>query len=134
MTGAVFADTTFYVALVNRRDALHSLALDWAVQNARQTVTTEFVLLEVANFFKQEGNRATFAKFVARLQDDDLTTVIPADTTYFRRGLQLFSQRGDKEWSLTDCISFIAMNDLGIAEALTADHHFQQAGFVLLLK
>jgi predicted nucleic acid-binding protein len=45
-----------------------------------------------------------------------------------------FSVRPDKEWSLTDCISFVVMNERGITDALTSDHHFEQAGFQILLK
>jgi uncharacterized protein len=41
--------------------------------------------------------------------------------------------RRDKEWSLTDCISFVVMKERGLTEALTADHHFEQAGFKALL-
>jgi hypothetical protein len=50
------------------------------------------------------------------------------------RGLALYAARPDKEWSLTDCVSFLVMQDHGVTEALTADHHFEQAGFVALLK
>ena len=68
---AVFADTTFYVALVNRDDALHAAAAAWASLNARSVITTEFVLLEVANFFKRPGgDREMFAAFVKMLETD----------------------------------------------------------------
>jgi predicted nucleic acid-binding protein len=50
------------------------------------------------------------------------------------RGIQLYDSRPDKQWSLTDCISFVVMQDRGIVEALTGDHHFEQAGFTALLK
>ena len=61
-------------------------------------------------------------------------TVIPASSDLLRRGTQLFESRPDKPWSLTDCISFVIMKDQEIQEALTADHHFEQAGFTVLLK
>jgi hypothetical protein len=50
------------------------------------------------------------------------------------KGVQLYAQRPDKEWSLTDCISFVVMTQEGIFDALTGDRHFEQAGFVALLK
>ncbi len=59
---------------------------------------------------------------------------IPASSELLRRGVALFEQRPDKSWSLTDCTSFIVMEDRGIREALTGDHHFEQAGFTPLLK
>ena len=61
-------------------------------------------------------------------------TIIPADRTTLQQGFDLYQQRPDKEWSLTDCISFVIMKREGITEALTGDHHFEQAGFIALLK
>ena len=68
------------------------------------------------------------------MDDDPDFIVLEADQHLFERGLQLYENRPDKEWSLTDCISFVAMEEMGIAEALTGDHHFEQAGFTALLK
>lgn len=59
---------------------------------------------------------------------------MPANVEIFERGVELYHSRLDKQWSLTDCISFVVMSEEGIAEALTGDHHFEQAGFVALLK
>ena len=52
----------------------------------------------------------------------------------FQRGLRLYEERPDKEWSLTDCLSFVVMKDENLREALTGDQHFEQAGFIALLK
>jgi predicted nucleic acid-binding protein len=65
---------------------------------------------------------------------DKRLTVIPASHDLFEIGLDRFCSRADKEWSLTDCISFVVMEQRGIYEAFTGDHHFEQAGFVPLLK
>jgi len=70
---------------------------------------------------------------VQALNTNPVTTVIPCSSTWFRRGLDRFASRLDKEWSLTDCISFVVMEDNRITEALTDDHHFDQAGFTVLL-
>jgi hypothetical protein len=134
VTTAVFADTLFYVAILNRRDVLHDLAMKLASHQNAEVVTTEFVLLEVANFFRQQEGRAKFATFVQGLKLDSATLIVPAESSWFWRGLDRFTSRPDKEWSLTDCISFVVMEDRGLTEALTADHHFEQAGFDVLLK
>ena len=62
------------------------------------------------------------------------TLVIPASTALMDRGIALFAARADKEWGLTDCISFVVMQEHNMTEALTADHHFEQAGFSALLR
>jgi predicted nucleic acid-binding protein len=123
----------FYLALLNDRDALHTSAHHWALQNRAPVVTTEFVLLEVANFFKLPKNRGKFATFISAIEADPGTTIIPCESLWFRSGLELFTLRLDKEWSLTDCISFVVMESRGLTDALTADHHFAQAGYNVLL-
>jgi predicted nucleic acid-binding protein len=130
----VFADTSFYVALLNRTDALHAAAVDWASRQRPAVVTTEFVLLETANFFKHPLDRGKFAAFVEGLRSDSATNLVPCDSSWFQKGLDRFSLRLDKEWSLTDCISFVVMEEHGLTEALSEDHHFEQAGFIVLLR
>ena len=131
---AVFADTFFYVALLSRRDNRHRIALDWASQQRTRIVTTQFVLLEVANFCRSPRDRQRFAVFVQAINTNPVTTVIPCSSTWFRRGLDRFASRLDKEWSLTDCISFVVMEERGLSQAMTDDHHFEQAGFTVLLR
>jgi predicted nucleic acid-binding protein len=67
------------------------------------------------------------------LQNDPNTVIVEASHDSFVRGVELFAARPDKSWSLTDCTSFVVMEDHGIREALTGDHHFEQAGYVALL-
>ena len=71
--------------------------------------------------------------FLDVLLDDPTVTIIPASHDLFREGLFLYSRRRDKDWPLTDCISFVVMEDEEIHDALTGDHHFEQAGFRILL-
>jgi len=59
---------------------------------------------------------------------------VPPAQDWFDRGVGLYSRRLDKDWSLTDCISFAVMDEFGLTESLTGDHHFEQAGFTILLK
>ena len=78
--------------------------------------------------------RADFVALYHVLCNHPRVEIVPADTHLFKRGVDLFEQRQDKEWSLTDCLSFVVMRDKGITEALTGDKHFEQAGFVAILK
>ena len=129
-----FADTFFYLAVLNPRDAAHQRAVDLSRSLRGGFVTTEFVLLELADGMARPPVRETFVRFHALLASDRQVEIIPASTDLLRRGRDLYAARPDKEWSLTDCVSFVVMRDCGITEALTGDHHFEQAGLVALLK
>jgi predicted nucleic acid-binding protein len=79
-------------------------------------------------------SRFAFVSLEARMRADPRFTTIPANPQLYDQGLDLYRSRPDKDWSLTDCISFTVMRQRGISEALTGDHHFEQAGFVAILK
>ena len=131
---AVFADTFYFLALLNPRDRHHQRAHDIPTQRLLDVVTTRAVLLEVGDAFAGLATRAIAAEFLHSLEDDSRVTIVPLDARVYAHGLALYRDRPDKSWSLTDCISFVVMRDRGIAEALTGDHHFEQAGFSVLLK
>jgi predicted nucleic acid-binding protein len=98
-------------------------------------ITTEWVLTELADgLAKSSVGRTEFLSTLADLQVDADATIIPSNSALMAEGVTLYAQRPDKEWSLTDCISFVAMAKHGISETLTGDHHFEQAGFIALLK
>jgi predicted nucleic acid-binding protein len=132
MTG-VFVDTSFFVALISPRDFLHERSLDLSRQEWGQRVTTEFVLLEVSNLLANSSARNLLAELVSRLRSDPTVVVVPCTTERFQQGLSLYTSRADKQWSLTDCISFQVMCEHGLTETITSDHHFEQAGFKAFL-
>ncbi|MBM4018199.1 MAG: type II toxin-antitoxin system VapC family toxin [Planctomycetes bacterium] len=129
----VFADTSFYVAFVNPRDAMHSAAVNFVRRFRGNSVTTECVLVEVGNWLARSGDRDVFSDLLTSLRADPGTTIIEADHALFEAGLALYSRRRDKTWSVTDCMSFAVMHQRRLAEALTTDRHFTQAGFKTLL-
>ena len=130
---AVFADTSFFLASLNPEDETHGQAITLSRQVTVSRVTTAFVLLEVANAMCRSSQRAHFVEFLSQLREHPQVRIIPASQELFDQGAELYAQRKDKDWSLTDCISFVVMKDAGLSEALTADHHFVQAGFKALL-
>lgn len=129
----VFADTSFYVALLSPGDVHHEKAVRLARETRRAVVVTEFVLLELANALARAGSRKLFVDLLPKLRTDPNVKIIAVSAESFENGLTLYAARPDKDWSLTDCISFVVMDAEGITEALTADHHFEQAGFIALL-
>lgn len=130
----VFADTYYYLALLVERDDSHRSAVEVTRQLRGQIVTTGWVLLEFANAVSKSRKRHYYPSLLEDLKQNPQVTILPPDETLFDEGTDLYRNRPDKEWSLTDCISFIVMEREGITEALTGDHHFEQAGFVALLK
>jgi hypothetical protein len=130
----VFADAWFYIALLDPNDAGHQKALEVCTdESIIGIITTRWVLMEVANMLSTSKARTRCAAFMRDLDAAAETSVVPASETLFQRGLTLYVERPDKGWSLTDCISFLVMADEGLIEALTGDHHFEQAGFTALL-
>ena len=123
-----FADTNFLVALLNPKDQWHSAAKEAAGALDEPVVTTMWVLVELGDAL------SVGSKFIDQLSEQPEWETVPASPDWFARGLELFRGRKDKDWSLTDCISFAVMKQRDITEALTHDHHFAQAGFRVLLK
>ena len=127
-----FADTYFYLALLDDQDQHHTRVVAHVADQSDAIVTTRWVLAEVANALAGSAFRSTVAAFLEQLEDDPDVRIIGGGDALYRRGLALYARRADKSWSLTDCISFVAMEEQGLHEALTGDRHFAQAGFVPL--
>lgn len=130
---ALFADTFYYLALLNRDDAAHDSAREFARTLTGSKVTTAWVLTEIGDALAKPKQRGLFVGLLKRLRSDPTLTIIAASDELFGRGFDLYASRPDKGWSLTDCISFVVMREHGLTEALTADRHFSQAGFRALL-
>ena len=129
-----FADTSLFVAFLNPRDEYHDMAVAYLSDESHRLVTTNSVLIELGNFVSKTRARRRFVPFVRDLSDDPLVEITPSTAEIFEQALELYRRRPDKHWSMTDCISFVTMQERGLTEALTADHHFVQAGFKILLK
>lgn len=133
----VFADAGYWIALWNPRDALHQKAV--ALANAlgeSAIVTTQLVLVEALNSMagRREFRRTFTAQRVQELESDPYLEVIPQTDTQFKAAVERYAARSDQRWSLTDCASFLVMEERGITEALAYDRDFEQAGFVALLR
>ncbi|MDB9311853.1 type II toxin-antitoxin system VapC family toxin [Spirulina sp. CS-785/01] len=133
----VFLDTSFTIALSSITDQYHQKAVKLARQieaNKVRLVTTEAILLEIGNALSRRQYRNAAIQLLESLEADPNVEIILLTKDLYMAALTLFKQRNDKEWGLVDCVSFIVMQNRGITDALTADTHFQQAGFQALLK
>lgn len=132
-----FLDTAYIYALVNTRDQWHRQAVQWQRKltlEQRTLVTTELILVEIADGLAAVKFRTQAAQIIKTLQSSPFVQVVPSSTRLLNDALELYRQRADKDWGLTDCASFITMGERELSEALTTDEHFQQAGFRALLR
>ena len=129
----VFADTSYFVALYNTLDLFHEPARALTARNP-ELVTTEFVLTEFGSFMSRRSVRSTCAAAIRSLTSGRAARVVPATSRLLAEGLSFFERHSDKDWSLVDCTSFVLMRRLRLTDALTADRHFEQAGFRALLR
>lgn len=133
----LFADTVYWIALTNSFDQYHSKAVEVssALGNCR-LFTTEAVLTEFLNALADKGPlvRAAAVEMVRVIMKNSQVTVIPQSQRTFGRSLALYEARPDKGYSLTDCGSMLLMRERRLSEALTTDRHFEQEGFIALLR
>jgi uncharacterized protein len=130
----VFADSFYLIALLNEDDAANARAVQFTKEYVGQYLTTRAILLELADALAGPRSRLPAGRFIDALPANKAIRVHEVGGDLFQAGLDLYLKRPDKQWSLTDCISFALMTREGITDALTGDHHFEQAGFVALLK
>ncbi len=132
----VFADANYWIGLFNPKDQLHDAAMVASGTLTRtRLVTSEMVLVEVLNGLAEYPPlRGQVVLAVDAIMVDPNTEVVPQSALLFRDALAYFRQHQDKEWGLTDCSSFVIMRQRGLHEALTHDHHFEQAGYTALLR
>jgi predicted nucleic acid-binding protein len=130
----VFADSSYYVALLSGRDAWHARTVELSKNLLGRIFTTEYVLVETASMLCKGVDRNAFVDLVRYLESDPSVQIVAASSILFRAGFDLFAARPDKEWSVVDSISFLVMKQRRLQEALTTDRHFVQAGFRALLR
>ena len=137
MRPSTFLDTAYALALAVAKDRHHERALNLADQlesTGTPLVTTRPVLLEIGDALSKQGRRPAAVELLNALESDPNVEIIPLSESLYQQAVQLYTQRPDKEWGLTDCVSFVVMKSRGITDALTTDEHFQQAGFRALLR
>jgi uncharacterized protein len=133
MRPSVFIDTGTILALVNTADEHHERAAAVARQVKPPFLTTEAVLVEIGNALSRARWRALGYATILDLRADPDIEIVPVDAESFERALSLYGARTDKEWGLTDFVSFVVMPERDLTQAPTTDRHFGQAGFVDLL-
>lgn len=127
-----FADAAFWIALSHKSDEYHARAFAWSMHLIRSDaliLTTEAVLWEWMNALAAAGSRRMIAEGYRRCHHDPHVEVVPFAADTLAAAVRFYDAKGDKDWSLTDCFSFLTMGQRRISRALTTDRRFLQAGF-----
>ena len=130
----ICVDSGYLIALAVPRDSLHTRALRWSRQVIEPLLLSEYVLWETINYLSPLVDRAKVYPLLDHIRNEPAYEYLRASSDLFEAGLAMHRARRDKAWSLTDCISFHAMRERGIMQALAYDEHFEQAGFEALLR
>jgi predicted nucleic acid-binding protein len=123
----VFADTSYFLARINSADSHRTRVLAYSGQTRARLLTTEWVLLELADTLAKTRFRKVIKDYIKYLEVN--AEIVWVDERLRQAVLDLYHQHDDKAWSLTDCLSFVVMREFGLTTALTGDRHFIQAGF-----
>ena len=133
---ATFIDTSGFYALLAAKDQQHAAArafMQRAAATQQTLITTDYILDETATLLMARGLKQLIASFFEQVLSSKACQIEWTDSARFLAVVRFLNQHQDKNWSFTDCLSFVVMRDLGLQQALTKDHHFQQAGFTVLL-
>lgn len=133
MRSAIFIDTSYFLALLNKRDKYHQVATIVAAQIEPPFITTNAVLVELGNALARPPHRRLGIYALRQIYADAQIEIVYLDKELLAETISLYQARSDKAWGLTDCASFVIMQQRHLREALTADKHFEQAGFKRLL-
>jgi predicted nucleic acid-binding protein len=131
-----FADTSFWIAVSQKTDQYHGRASVWSnylIQRDAFILTTEAVLWEWMNRLANSATRRATAEGYRRCHLDTQIEVVPFAVDMIAAASGLYEARSDKDWSLTDCLSFLVMEQRRVSRALTTDRHFRQAGLEAVL-
>ena len=130
----VFADTSYWVALSHPSDSLHNKAHQVSERlGSVAIVTSDMILVELLNHMSKVSLRGLALQMVKGIKGNRNVEVVPQKRRQLEDATTFYSERLDKNWSVTDCASFQIMRKMEIHEVLTHDHNFEQAGFSILL-
>lgn len=128
----VFADAFYFIARLNRFDQHHTRVVEFSYSLKARLVTTELILVEVADALASSRCRSQVQAFTEKVEAVGIF-IVPTTSERLREALRFYHRHADKSWTLTDCFSFLVMQEYGMTDALTGDRHFIQAGFNALL-
>jgi hypothetical protein len=132
----IFLDASYAIALASKTDQHHTRAVElaaWLKADRVSLLTTRAIVLEIGNSLAKQRHRSASVALLEAIEQDPRIEIVPLSEDLYLQAAALYKRHTDKEWGLTDCVSFALMRERGLQEALTADDDFRQAGFRALL-
>lgn len=132
----IFLDASYAIALASKTDRHHARAVElaaWLEANQIALVTSRAVMLEIGNALAKQRHRRSAVLLLEAIEQDARIDIVPLSEDLYSLAASLYKRHADKDWGLTDCVSFVLMRERGAQDALTTDTHFRQAGFRALL-
>lgn len=129
MKNTIFLDTSYFLALIRKKDECHAAARAASVKYKGLFLTTDLVIVEFANSLSQPLYRETAVVVIEKIRADRNIRILPFDFEGMKKAFALYKSRPDKAWGLVDCFSFVVMREGEVKTALSFDEHFRQAGF-----
>lgn len=137
MRDAVFVDSFAWIAAINKTDNYNEIVLktlESLLKQKAKLITTNYIVIETINALSRVEFRKAVVEFVDRLQKSPSVEIVKVTDEIYNSAWELYKQRKDKNWGITDCTSFEVMRILGVKKAFTNDKHFEQAGYSVILK
>ena len=137
MIESVFVDSFAWIAAINKSDNYHEISiriLEELLNNHAKLITTNYVVVETINALSKVELRKTVIGFIDKLEKSPSVQIIKITDEIYNNAWTLYQQRMDKDWGITDCTSFEIMKMFNIKTAFTSDKHFEQAGYILVVK
>ena len=130
----IFVDSGFLVAIFNPADGLHPMAVAWSERISTRLLLTDYILVETMNGVVSRGLRGPALRMIDTVASSVQFQILRGSEGWFDPALDLPRKANDKRWSMTDCTSFAVMKRYSLVYALAHDRHFEEAGFIPLLR
>ena len=131
----IFIDTSAYIALMNKNDQYHNSAKTYykkQLKSGLRLMTTNFVICETLNFLRAKSDLNIAVKFWENIKKSKIVEEIHVTTDTENNAFELFKKYSDKDFSFTDCTSFVVMKQYNLTTSFTFDEHFRQIGFLVV--
>jgi predicted nucleic acid-binding protein len=137
MIEPIFVDSFAWIAAINKSDNYHEISLrilEELLNKQAKLITTNYIVVETINALSKVKFRKTVIEFIDKLKKSPHVQIVKITDEIYNNAWTLYQQRMDKDWGITDCISFEVMQMFNIRKAFSSDKHFEQAGYSLMVK